>query len=76
MFNASRRCKGICPSEMYPAEVDLEQRRFADQPHQVHMTINEVECDGQMRYSDELADECGAETGIDCEALFCDDRLK
>jgi len=64
-----------CPSEMYPAEVDLEQRSFEDYPHQVHMNINEVECDGDMRYPDDLAGECGGETGIDCDEMFCDGDL-
>jgi len=60
----------ICPSEVFPAEVDFEQRNFANYPHQVHMTLNETECTGDMVLPD--PSECGGETGIDCNEEVCD----
>ncbi len=61
-----------CPSELFPAEVEFEQRRFTDRPHQVHMTVRDQECDGQWRLPDESAGECGGDTGVDCSEEICD----
>jgi len=61
-----------CPSELFPAQVELEQRRFQDYPHQVHMTVRDQECDGTWRMPDELAGECGGDTGLDCSEQICD----
>jgi hypothetical protein len=55
----------ICPSEVFPNRISLEQRNFADQPHQVHMTISEAECRGTMVDPRE-GEDCGGDTGIDC----------
>lgn len=60
----------ICPSEIFPAEVDFEQRNFESRPHQVYMTVTESECTGEMVYPDPA--DCGGETGIDCDELVCD----
>lgn len=61
-----------CPSELFPAEVLLEQRRFQDAPHQVHMVVSDQECDGVMRLPDPNLGECGGETGVDCTDEICD----
>lgn len=61
-----------CPSELFPAEVEFEQRHMADQPHQLHMTVNDQECDGEWRLPVEADGECGGDTGLDCAEQLCD----
>jgi hypothetical protein len=63
----------VCPSEVFPDRVTLEQRDFTDRPHQIYMTVNEAECTGEMVDPVE-GEDCGGETGIDCDDLdqVCD----
>jgi hypothetical protein len=61
-----------CPAEIFPASVTLEQRNFADRPHQVHMNVKEVACSGTMRLPVEADGECGGDTGLDCDVEMCD----
>jgi hypothetical protein len=62
----------VCPSEVFPDTVTLEQRRFEDQPHQVHMPARETNCIGQTRLPVEEDGECGGETDIPCEEEICE----
>lgn len=64
----------VCPSEIFPSTVTLEQRRFQDLPHQVHMTLNSTECAGTPRLPDETAEECdSADENRPCDVEICDD---
>ena len=62
----------LCPTEIFPDTITLDQRRFENRPHQVHMTINETYCSGEMVDLDESAGECGGNTGISCDEQVCD----
>lgn len=62
----------ICPSEVFAETVTLEQRRFEDAPHQVHMPAAETRCVGRSRAPDEAAGECGGETDIPCDVEICE----
>ncbi len=66
----------VCPSEVFTDTVTLEQRNFENLPHQVHMTVNEVECTGDMVDPVE-GEDCGGDTGIDCADLdqVCDGTM-
>ncbi|MBI5501060.1 MAG: hypothetical protein HY907_12515 [Deltaproteobacteria bacterium] len=61
-----------CPSEIFPATVTFEQRNFENRPHQVHMTVKEVQCTGTMRLPVEADGECGGDTGLSCDVEMCD----
>lgn len=65
----------VCPSEIFPESITLEQRNFEDQPHQVRMPVNETTCAGRSSTPDESAGECGGETGISCEEEICDGMM-
>lgn len=59
----------VCPSEVWPTEVDVEQRN-PDFPHQVHLLLPVLECDGELRAPED--DACGEGTdNPDCEDV-CD----
>lgn len=63
----------VCPSEVLPDSVVLEQRNFQDRPHQVHMTVNSTDCAGALRLPDESAGECDSADPLrPCDVQICD----
>ncbi len=55
----------VCPSEVWPTEVDAEQRN-PNFLHQVHLLLPALECDSELRAPE--PDECGGGTdNPDCE---------
>ncbi len=63
----------VCPSEVFPDTIQLEQRQFEDRPHQVHMPASETNCTGASRPLYQALGECGGETGVDCsEGEVCE----
>jgi len=62
----------VCPNELLPDRVRLEQRDFEDHPHQVHLPFNETVCQGDTRLPVEADGECGGETEISCDEEICD----
>jgi len=63
----------VCPSELFPATVELEQRQFQERPHQVHMEVNTTECVGSPRMPDEGAGECdSSDPQRPCDVEICD----
>lgn len=61
----------VCPSEVFPATVTLEQREFEDRPHQVHMPTVETNCVGSTRLPDHAAGECD-DVEIPCDEEICE----
>lgn len=62
----------ICPSEVWPGQVDFEQRE-AEYPHRVWMPLPTQTCDGEMVPA--LPQECGEDTlNPDCEEV-CDGKM-
>lgn len=62
----------VCPSEVWPAEVDLEQRE-AQYPHRVWMLVPQQECDGALVPAD--PETCGEHTNNpDCDDV-CDGEI-
>lgn len=67
----------VCPSEIFPDTVELEQRQFQERPHQVHMTVNTTECAGSPRLPDESAGECdSSDENRPCDQEICDDVIE
>ena len=63
----------VCPSEVWPAKVDAEQRD-PNFPHQVHLLLPVQQCSGELRAPD--ATECGEGTeNPDC-AEVCDGEME
>lgn len=67
----------VCPSEVYPPTVTLEQREFQEHPHQVHMEVNTTECVGEPRLPDESAGECDStDENRPCDVYVCDEVVE
>ncbi|MFH1435271.1 MAG: hypothetical protein ABIJ56_06110 [Pseudomonadota bacterium] len=63
-----------CPSEVYADQVTLEQRRFQEKPHQVHMTITEIGCATELREPVEADGECDSDDPKrPCDIMICDE---
>ena len=62
----------ICPSEVWPAEVDLEQRE-PQYPHRVWMSVPRQECDAELVPADPA--ECGEDTNNPDCADVCEGEM-
>jgi hypothetical protein len=65
----------VCPSEVWTEQVDFDQPRFAEKPHQVNMSIQEQSCSAP-RMPDEAAGECSSieEDNLPCDEEICDEE--
>jgi hypothetical protein len=67
----------MCPSEVFTPTVTLEQRRFQEHPHQVHMEVNTTECVGEPRLPDESEGECDPDDPKrPCDVEVCDEVVE